>query len=87
MGCIMSVRKPLEKIEEKSVDIDKLISRGAQVIEDSRQENETEQCTFINLRVPNDMLKEINAAVKKRVGIRRTGWMLEAFHEKLHGKQ
>jgi metal-responsive CopG/Arc/MetJ family transcriptional regulator len=35
--------------------------------------------TNINLRIPNDLLNDIDERVKERVGIKRTGWILEAI--------
>ncbi|MFI0477797.1 MAG: hypothetical protein ACH349_01540 [Candidatus Rhabdochlamydia sp.] len=73
----MAVRKPIIKQE---VDVDALIERGAKVKEELKKEKEW---TIINLRISTEMLKEVDQAVKDRVGITRTGWILEAIHEKL----
>ena len=62
----MSVKKP-------PVDVDALISKGAPVKAD-KDEN-----TYINLRIPTDMLKEIDLKVRGRRGLSRTGWILEAI--------
>jgi hypothetical protein len=81
----MSVRKPLERqnIESASVDVDALIDKGAKVKEDKTTE-ELNGWTYINLRIPTNMLKEIDESVSNRVGIKRTGWILESIHEKIH---
>lgn len=73
----MSVRKQLEK---KEVDVEALIDQGAKVKEDSRKEK---KWVIVNLRISSDMLEEVDEAVGNRVGITRTGWILEAIHEKL----
>jgi hypothetical protein len=74
----MGVRKPLEK------EVEALIDAGAKVKEDF--EPKTKKWVIINLRMLNAMLQEVDAAVDDRVGITRTGWILEAIHEKLKNK-
>lgn len=81
----MVVRKPLEKTNISNIDIDALISKGAHVIEDNKREDSKKKSTHINLRIPKDMLKHIDEVMKKRVGISRIGWILEAIQEKLEG--
>lgn len=80
----MSVRKPLEKSKEEAkekVDVSALINQGAKVKEDLKKE--TKDWTVINLRISTEMLQEVDEAVKNRVGITRTGWILEAIHKHL----
>lgn len=72
----MSIRKPLEK--PKTVDIDALIERGSPVKGDTKSREG--EYAYINLRVPVHMLKQIDARVSNRVGVKRTGWILEAIH-------
>lgn len=74
----MVVRKPLEKM-----DIEALISNGAKVKEDLNPESK--KWSAVNLRISSEMLKEVDLAVSKRIGISRTGWILEAIHQKLQG--
>lgn len=77
----MSVRKRVEiPKKDDSVDIDALIEKGAKVKEDL---SESKKWTFIRLRIESEMLKNVDEAVSRRVGITRTGWILEAIHEKL----
>lgn len=79
----MSVRKPLEKPKvEQPIDIDALIDKAAKVKEDHAVE-ESKKWTNLCLRIPVEMLKEVDEAVGNRVGITRTGWILESIHEKL----
>lgn len=79
----MVVRKPIQKIKDKSEDeIEKLISKGALVKEDVKVEEE-KKYTHINFRLPTQMLKKVDEALNDRVGISRNGWILEAIHEKL----
>jgi hypothetical protein len=72
----MAVRKI-----EKRVDVDALIDQGAKVKEDFKKQEK--EWVMVNLRVPKDMLRAVDAAVDRRVGISRTGWILEAMHEKI----
>lgn len=77
----MSVRKRLEKAKADEVDVDALIDRGAKVKEDKVEA--TKKWTYINVRIPVDMLNDVDQTVNERVGITRTGWILEAIHEKI----
>ena len=78
----MVVRKPVDKVELSDNDIEELILKGASVKEDKKKDNKRKS-TFLNLRIPKDMLEQINEVMKKRVGISRIGWILESIHEKL----
>lgn len=77
----MSVRKRLERHQQVTVNVDALIDKGAKVKEDRIDEGK--KWVFINVRIPIDMLDNVDDAVDNRVGISRTGWILEAIHEKL----
>jgi len=72
----MVVKKPLEKTK-----IEALINRGAHVRDDFLKEEKNR--TNINLRIPTRLLNGVDEALKDRVGISRTGWILEAIQEKL----
>jgi len=76
----MVVRKVMSKEE---VDVDSLIDKGAKVKEDSK---ELKEWLMINLRISSGMLKAVDSAVERRVGITRTGWILEAIHDKLESR-
>lgn len=76
----MGVRKPFPRKNE-IVDIDALIDTGAKVKEDSLVEDK--KWVYVNLRISQEMLIEVDEAVSERVGITRTGWILETIHEKL----
>lgn len=78
----MAVRKPVEKPKQSEAYIDKLISKGALVLEDIKLEEEKKN-THLNFRLPTEMLKKVDEALKDRVGISRNGWILEAIDEKL----
>lgn len=80
----MPVRKQLEKAKEEmkeEVDVSALINQGAKVKEDMKKE--VKEWVVINVRISGSMLKDVDEAVSERVGITRTGWILEAIHEKL----
>lgn len=84
----MAVKRPFKKPIEKSVNIEELIGKGALVKEDKlSQSAEEKKWTHINLRVPTNMLEDIDTLLEDRVGITRTGWILEAIQEKLKGLQ
>lgn len=76
----MSVRKRPEK-PTNDIDVEALISKGAHVKED--QIAEEKKWTCINIRISLDMLGQVDETLKARVGIKRTGWILEAIHEKI----
>lgn len=67
----------------KEKDVDALIDGGAKVKEDVKRDSK--QWIMVNLRISSEMLEEVDGAVADRVGITRTGWILEAIHEKLKG--
>ena len=69
----MAVSKQREK------EVEALIEKGGKVKEDYK----TKEWFIVNLRLPMSMLEEVDEAVANRVGITRTGWILEAIHEKL----
>lgn len=77
----MVVKRQMEK---QNVDVDALIDQGAKVKEDFG--SEAKEWHIVNLRISKKMLKEVDQAVDERVGITRTGWILEAIHEKLKDK-
>lgn len=80
------VKRLLEKPGVDIIDIDKLLSKGALVHEDMKPVEEKKN-SYLNLRIPTNMLAQVDEALKDRVGITRTGWILEAIHEKLKSLQ
>ncbi len=84
----MGVKKPVERFQKTEDEIEKLISKGALVSEDIKviaenADNKKKEYSYLNFRIPTDMLKKVDEALKERVGISRNGWILEAIHEKL----
>lgn len=77
----MVVKKPLDKNATQKVNIEELIDRGARVKEDNK---ETEKkWSHVNLRMPTQLLSNVDEALEDRIGISRNGWLLEAIDEKL----
>jgi predicted HicB family RNase H-like nuclease len=72
---------------EKSVlrrpqDIDAVINRGGSSA--ASQEEIEEQERVFNLRVPESLVKEVDALRKRRTGkISRNTWILEAIEDKI----
>lgn len=79
----MGVRKPLEK-QKDIIDIDALIDKGAKVKEDFKKVDKN--WTIFNVRISNEMLKELDSVVSQCVGMSRNGWILSAIHEKMKVK-
>jgi predicted HicB family RNase H-like nuclease len=78
--------KPLKKKE--SLSIEEVIDRGGDVAADKAQESEQAKKEWknFNLRIREDLLDQIDEAVKDRVGISKTAWILEAIQEKLRNQ-
>lgn len=64
----------------KPIDIEKLINKGAKVKEDNDNEN---KWTYVNLRLPLQMLNQIDELLKEDVELTRTGWIRDAIRRKL----
>ena len=77
----MVVKKSLEKKSDPKISVDKLIDKGAKVKEDNTEL--ARKWTNLNLRITKDILDTIDAILENRIGISRTGWILEAIQEKL----
>lgn len=59
----------------------KIIQKGGHVLADIKSNKD--KYKFFNIRLPMDMSLAIDEEVSKRVGINKTGWILECIHEKL----
>ncbi len=66
-----------EKITNKHLE--KLINKGAAL----KSENDEKKWKFINLRIQDEMLVEIDEVLKNEVGLSRTGWILRVIHKEL----
>lgn len=75
----MTVKK---KIEKNTASIDPLnyINQGSEVRSDVEQKSARKGlCIYI----PKDFLSKIDKTLKKRIGISRNAWILEALQEKM----
>lgn len=77
----MVLRKKVATTRE--ADREALISRGGHVAEDVNEKNKKKEWINFCLRVRTDMLEQIDEILDERVGISKTGWILEAIQEKL----
>lgn len=76
------VKMPFEKKPESNpIDVEALINKGAPL--KGELDDHLKNWKNINLRIPTEMLKSIDLAVSKSVGISRTGWILQAIHKEL----
>lgn len=73
----------LRKLPKKELpSIDDIIDRGGEVLAD--KEDQKKKWTNFTLRIPKDLLEQIDSVLDSRIGISKTGWILEAIQEKLH---
>lgn len=80
----MVVNKKIEKNNEIG-DALEYISKGGEVVADRQKDLATEWKT-ICLRIPMDLLENVDGKVKVRAALTRTAWILEAIQEKLKGE-
>lgn len=75
--------KPKPKNQPDETAVNKLISKGGSVA--APQLDDEPQYSSVLLRLPVDMLADIDASVKRRrpVRISRQAWIIEALHERL----
>ena len=66
-------------VKKKKYTPDEIINRGGEV----RSDKKKREWTAICLRIPKDMVEDIDTNVDERPGMTRTAWILEAIHEKL----
>lgn len=59
--------------------IEKVINKGGEV----KSDKEDKEWHIFTLRIRKDMLGEIDKALEQLVGISKTGFILQAIHEKL----
>ena len=76
------VKLPFEKQEKKPlVNVNKLIDKGAP-LKDEQKEN-PKKWTKLCLRIPDNLLEEIDVLVDNTVGITRTGWILQTLQKEV----
>lgn len=72
----------LRKLEKKdSSTLEEIIDRGGHVSADKIDDKK--EWSHFTLRIRKDLSAEIEKVLEKRVGISKTGWILEAIQEKL----
>lgn len=79
---------PQDLVEKKRFekDIENIVNKGAPVKEDINHietRDNVDKFKVITLRFPESFLKRIDNANKKRTGLSRNAWILEAIQEKL----
>jgi hypothetical protein len=80
-------RKPLSRIQAAAqIDVDALINKGGTPA--AQASPKPDSSVAVVLRVPGELLGQIDAAVKARtIRTPRHTWLLEALHEKLTREQ
>lgn len=70
-------------IKKKNIDLEKnrFIKRGGSV------NSENDKWTNICLRIPKEMVIDIDMIIEQSIGITRTGWILRTLQEKLRKDQ
>ena len=83
-------RKPKPARQPDEATVQRLISKGGSVAAPATSSERREPETApVLIRIPKDMLAEIDAAVQRRrpVRIARTAWILETLQERLKREQ
>lgn len=80
-------RKPRPKGTPGGIDVEALINKGGTPSTDINGKHQDGTVAVV-LRLPNEMLEQIDASVKARpIRTPRHTWLLEAVHEKLSREQ
>jgi hypothetical protein len=66
--------------KKEDSDRQRFIEKGGSVVASTKHESEW---TTICLRIPKQMLANIDVLVKEKPGFTRTTWILQTFQEKL----
>jgi hypothetical protein len=79
--------KPKPKTQPAEADVQRLIDKGGSVAK--AQPDDEQKVSSVLLRIPRDMLADIDASVKRRrpVRISRQAWIIEVLHEHLIQEQ
>jgi len=82
----ITTKKP--KSQANEAEVQKLINKGGSVAALKPPSDEPEYTSVI-LRLPVDMLAEIDASNKKRLPVRmsRNSWIVESCHERLQREE
>jgi hypothetical protein len=81
MNAVSRKPKPREQVDE--AEITALVQQGGSIAKSAAVSDETEKMRVVNLRLPEEMLAEVDALLKqRRVRVSRNTWFLEAIVEK-----
>lgn len=82
-------RKPKPARQPDEATVQRLISKGGSVATPAMPERREPETSPVLIRIPKDMLAEIDAAVQRRrpVRIARTAWIIETLQERLKREQ
>jgi hypothetical protein len=83
-------RKPRPAQQPDESAVQQLISKGGTIATAAQPPADAPpEYSSVLLRIPSDMLAQIDASVKRRrpVRISRQAWIIEALHERLSRKQ
>lgn len=84
MVFMKKIKSAANKIKNKEERQQEFIASGGRVLADLEEENEElDEWTKINLRVPVDMLEDIKPFISKRRRETRTSFILDAIQEKI----
>lgn len=81
---VISSKPKQKQIDSKAdkVDVDALINKGGSVASNTNQFTKTEM--LVNLRMPSDIVQQIDLLVsKRRIKTSRHTWLMEAIYDKL----
>ncbi len=80
----MAIRKKIDFQKQENIELirQEVISRGGHVSSDIEIQKPKEWTNFC-LRIKTQMMDEIEKSLKLRVGLNKTGWILEAIHKHL----
>jgi len=81
MNAVSRKPKPREQADE--AEITALVHQGGSIAQSPAVSDEIEKMRVVNLRLPEEMLAEVDALLKqRRVRVSRNTWFLEAIVEK-----
>jgi len=76
-------RKPKPREQVNETEITALVHQGGSIAKSSDTSEQIEKMRVVNLRLPEEMLAEVDALLKqRRVRVSRNTWFLEAIVEK-----
>lgn len=78
------------KVEEPQEDIEKVreqFIRGGGLVASDIKKEEAEEWTKISLRIKVKAIAQIDEMISKKMGVTRTGWILQAIEDKLSSLQ